>query len=328
MRTVTGERAPVLGKEKLQLNIGALEVQHEMWVADITDDCILGTDFLEPRGCLVDFKDGKLLVDTEEIPFVKSDSQSEPSCCRVLLKERVDVPPRSETVVTAKVEGTLGAAKWGLVEAGATTCRAADGVLIRRALVNLESEFIPLRLMNVSDSPHRIKKGTELAICEPVCGVSISEEVGDGLGNVKRTQAGTKLPDHVRELYEKSIIGLDENQKKMLFNLLCEFSGLFSQGSHDLGRTDLVKHHINTGTVTPVRQPPRRFPLAKREEADRAIEEMKADGIVDLTLPIGSRRGQSLPFVNQCVASPSVRRSGMVWATLRGLKQGQSCQIM
>ena len=134
--------------------------------------------------------------------------------------------------------------------------------------------------MNISESPHQIKKGTELAICEPVCSVSISDEVRDGVGNVKRTQAGAKLPDHVRELYERSIVGLDETQEKMLYNLLCEFSGLFSQGSHDLGRTDLVKHHINTG-ATPARKPSQRFPLEKGEEADRALEEMKADGIVE-----------------------------------------------
>ena len=83
------------------------------------------------------------------------------------------------------------------------------------------------------------------------------------------------------DLYERRIIGLDATQKKTLYNnLLCEFSGLFSQGSHDLGRTDLVKHHINTGTAAPVRQPPWRFPLAKREEA---IEEMKVDGIIELS---------------------------------------------
>ena len=38
--------------------------------------------------------------------------------------------------------------------------------------------------MNVSDHPHRIKKGTELAVCEPVCGVSIRDDLGDGVGNV------------------------------------------------------------------------------------------------------------------------------------------------
>jgi hypothetical protein len=45
-------------EEKMQLTIGTLQIQHEMWIADITDDCILETDFLEPHGCLVDFKDG------------------------------------------------------------------------------------------------------------------------------------------------------------------------------------------------------------------------------------------------------------------------------
>ena len=71
----------------------------------------------------------------------------------------------------------------------------------------------------------------------------------------------------MRELYEKSIVGLDITQK-MLYNW--NFL-VFSQGSHDLGRTDLVKHHINTGTAAPVRQPPQRFPFAKRKEADKAI---------------------------------------------------------
>ena len=265
----------------MQLTIGTLQVQHEMWMADITDDCILGTDFLEPHGCLVDFRESKLLVGTEEVPFVKSCSQPEPHCSRVLLMECVDVPPRSERVVMARVEGSWRAAKWGLLEPGTASSKAADGVLIARTLVNLEKEDVPLRLMNVSDHPHRIKKGTELAVCEPVCGVSISGDGGDGSYSVRRAQVETELPNHVRELYEKSIIGLDDTQRKALYNLLCEFSDLFSQGSHDLGRTDLVKHGINTGTAVPVRQPPRRLPLAKREEAEKAIRDMKGDGIIE-----------------------------------------------
>ena len=231
----------IQGREKLQLTIGALKVQHGMWVADITDDCILGADFLEPYGCLVVFRDNKLLIGSEEIPFVKWCSQSEPSCCRVLLKECVDVPPRSETVVTARIEGSLGVAKWGLLEPGTVSSRAADGVLIGRTLVNLENEDIPLRLMNLSDLPHRIKKGTELAVCEPVCGVSTSDNYRESAGCAMRPQVETEIPNHLRELHERSIIGLDESQKEMLHNLLCEFSNLFSQGSHDLGRTDLVK---------------------------------------------------------------------------------------
>ena len=90
------------------------------------------TDFLESHGCLVDFRDSKLPVGSEENPFVKLCTQSEPSCCRVLLKEYVDVPPRSEKVESARVEGPLEAAKWGLLEPGAVTSQVANGVWIGR----------------------------------------------------------------------------------------------------------------------------------------------------------------------------------------------------
>ena len=74
-----------------------------------------------------------------------------------------------------------GAVKCGLIEPGAANCRAVDGVLIGRTPVNLENKYVPLQLMNISDFPHRIKKGTELAVCEPVCGVSISDDNGDAM---------------------------------------------------------------------------------------------------------------------------------------------------
>jgi hypothetical protein len=54
--------------------------------------------------------------------------------------------------------------------------------------------------MNISDYPHRIKKRTELAVFEPVCGVSIRNGPGDGVGSVNRAQADMKLRNHVKML--------------------------------------------------------------------------------------------------------------------------------
>jgi hypothetical protein len=54
--------------------------------------------------------------------------------------ECVDVPPHSEIVVAARVDRSVGAAKWGLLEPGAATSRAADEVLIGRTLVDLEKK--------------------------------------------------------------------------------------------------------------------------------------------------------------------------------------------
>ncbi len=63
--------------------------------------------------------------------------------------------------------------------------------------------------------------------------------------------------------------------------MLCEFSDLFSQGRHDLWKTDVIQHWINTGDAAPLRQPPRRMPLAKRREVEQAVEEMHNTGVIE-----------------------------------------------
>ena len=45
MSTVTGEKAPINGRGRLTLEIGGLQMSHDVVVADIKDECIMGTDF-------------------------------------------------------------------------------------------------------------------------------------------------------------------------------------------------------------------------------------------------------------------------------------------
>ena len=56
---------------------------------------------------------------------------------------------------------------------------------------------------------------------------------------------------------------------------------MFSKSSSDVGRTDIVQHRIDTGTARPLKQPPRRLPLAKRDVACQAIEDMQREGIIE-----------------------------------------------
>ena len=74
--------------------------------------------------------------------------------------------------------------------------------------------------------------------------------------------AGTtnRLPNHMRDLYERSVVGL---------------------GPQDSGCTDLVQHHIHTGQTPPIRQPPRRLPLSRREEAEMAIQDKHTQGVIE-----------------------------------------------
>ena len=57
LRTVTGETAPVRGTCTDDIAIGSFCTSHTLWVADITDECIIGLDFLRKHDGLVDLRD-------------------------------------------------------------------------------------------------------------------------------------------------------------------------------------------------------------------------------------------------------------------------------
>ena len=48
------------------------------------------------------------------------------------------------------------------------------------------------------------------------------------------------LPEHLVDLFDRSVEFLDEGQQTKVKSFLCEFQDVFAVGDHDLGRTGLV----------------------------------------------------------------------------------------
>ena len=63
-------------------------IPHQMWVADTTDECVLGLDFLEHHGCQVDLKQGILLVAEEEVPLQQQRKIQSPPAAESLHRTR------------------------------------------------------------------------------------------------------------------------------------------------------------------------------------------------------------------------------------------------
>ena len=55
------------------------------------------------------------------------------------------------------------------------------------------------------------------------------------------------LPDHLEDLYSRSVKVLSEQEAGEVKLLLTNFQDIFSKGSHDLGCFSEIKHTINTG---------------------------------------------------------------------------------
>ena len=176
-----------------------------------------------------------------------------------------------------------------------------------RTLVDLEQPTVPVRMLNLSEKQQRIKSGVAVAVCASVQSV-LSKDAD------KIEHSSQALPDHLRDLYSRSVDGLNPERRTQICKLLCEFSDVFSKGPQDLGRTDVIQHRINTQDAVPIRQPPRRLPLAKQQEATPAIEEMRRDGVIEPSVS---------PWAAPIVL---VRKKGRKHPLLRRLQEAQQRQ--
>ncbi|KAK2894334.1 hypothetical protein Q8A73_016818, partial [Channa argus] len=65
--TVTGEKTVMPGKKLLPVVVGAQQISHEFWLADIRDDCIVGLDLLARWGACVDVPGSSICLGAETI---------------------------------------------------------------------------------------------------------------------------------------------------------------------------------------------------------------------------------------------------------------------
>ena len=96
-----------------------------------------------------------------------------------------------------------------------------------------------------------------------------------------------ELPPHLKDLYTRSTANVNVEEAQEV-HLLCEFADVFSKGPGAFGRTDLVEHRIDTGDTAPIHQPPRRLPLSKKEEAERAVQDMRSHSAITECMVISS----------------------------------------
>lgn len=71
------------------------------------------------------------------------------------------------------------------------------------------------------------------------------------------------------------------SQAKQVRKLLADNGDVFARFKGDLGRTDLVQHQINTGDARPIRQAPRSLLIHKKEEAEKELEKMLNQDVVE-----------------------------------------------
>lgn len=265
LSTATGQRIPVRGEMKITVKLGERVYRHNVIVADILDDCIIGLDFLQNYQCNIDMKYGTLKCGREEIP-IKGGATGKVYCLR-----NTKIPPRAQTLIPIRLPECKGGEprRCAVVE----KLEKETSWLPARTLVGPTQEtFMPV--LNPTNEEIMIKKGTSVGLCEEISWLRTCSNFS---GNVTKECKD----EQISKLLEDCQQDLTRTQRERASNLLVNYLDLFSKGDNDIGRTSLVKHTINTGDEIPIRQRPRQVPLAREHEVEGMILDMEKNNVIE-----------------------------------------------
>ena len=111
------------------------------------------------------------------------------------------------------------------------------------------------------------------------------------------------VPPHLQTLFEKATTKQSKAEQRAINQLLNSFHDVFSRDEFDLGKTHLVRHHIEMGETAPVKLPPWHISLAFADEDHKELEKLKRRGVMQ---PSTSPRAVPLVMVWTCCGAPQM----------------------
>ena len=310
--TASGADLPLLGECVLHFRVGDYPTSVKVVVTEALTEFILGIDWLQSNKCTWDFANNRFAVKGHEAKIL--DKHSKKAVRRLYVDEDTDVPARCQrnVKVMATMETLKTSGSW------AVKPRAVDReMLVASSVFDGPGLSTVIRVINLSEKTRRLRKGFFITDSEPVELISCetgsekasledtSYECGPGYSLCSMTKepvTGTTGPveklvekpvaiagvtdkdtDHLKELFDSLKETLPDMKRRKAERFLQDHSDVFSKSEYDLGRTDLIKHTIDTGTNKPFKQQLRRHPMAYLPIIDEHVEEMVAHGIVEPT---------------------------------------------
>ena len=268
-----GAGVRIRGCADVEFKIGGCNLRVPVIVSDVKCG-ILGMDVLERIKAIIDF--GRCQLGTEEGIVHLLSRKGEKLRVRVCASRDVTIPAKHQVCMPADVSGSTrdGLGLVEPLEGLESSSLFGKGLMVGRGVVSPGDGVVPISVINASDKPYTVKRGTVLAKMvrvgeEDVCGKGVGREATNG-----------ELPEYLEELAEKSTEGMVEEDREKVMALLIKYQDVFSSGEYDIGRTTLVKHSIDTGDARPIRQPLRRSGPVQRDETERQVKELLAKGMI------------------------------------------------
>ena len=266
----------VLGTVNLPIRLEERIADVEAVVSPDCDEPLLGHDWLEKYKAIIVVHEGTISIEGKKYKLMPR--LREPCICRVVTTETLEIPARSTAIVGSTLRICNIRAKtprpvyedW-MVESH----EVAKGVFVGRTLLPRKSDDLPVSVVNTTNETVTIEGGATIA---EAVKVNVPEEQCEVAEAPKRKKH--RDYSHLKPLLEGVSRDMTSLEKSQLWELLKTYADVFSCGKHDMGRTTLVSHRIDTGDAQPVRQKLRKQAWAHQDIIKSEREELSRTDVV------------------------------------------------
>ena len=243
---------------------------------------MLGVDFLVENKAIWNFESSSIKLGGKSYPLhPRFDGHQ--WCRRVVLQEHITIPARSEVNVPTTIQfhrlpTFADHGNWGTESVHVKT-----GLHVSRTLVPQDVwSDIPVRVMNVKEEPMMLKPGMIIANLQQVEVVDEVSSCDSDQTKLKQIDADYEsVPEYIQTLLDGVDDSISDDACLALRSVLTYHADVFSQNENDLGRTDIIMHHIATNNARPVRQSLRRHPPAHQEAISQHVDNMLKQGTIE-----------------------------------------------
>ena len=272
--SVDGSPLHVHGKAEVELCLaGECFKVETMVVSPLTSEAILGLDFLRKYKATISLGDEELFLAKGKLRVpLRSSTRKEKSTHPIRAVEEFHIPPRSEMIIMAQMSEPVNEGSWMVVSEWSDRPPAA----VARALVTPKWGKVPVRLLNPREESVTVGAGAAIATLELI------EQPSDSVvANIDVEQSDViENESLIQKLVDERANDLGDKQREAFLHLLLKYSDVFATSESDLGRTGELKHKIQTGDSSPIRQAVRRLPPPRRQEVQKLLCGMLKNKII------------------------------------------------
>ena len=280
IRDVNGNELSVLGSLDLEVKFKDSKYTFTVLVCDISQDAILGQDFLLKHVQKIDYQKLQVFIGNEILHCWTGGSVA--MTCRVTVKEVITLPPGSLKTIHIDIPNADKLSEAAIIEPSLKLMEK-QGVSILPGIINSGSNYHQVNVVNFCLQEKQLFPNMNLGSCRSL----LENPIDNTMHRCARVETenpckeNNNPPEHLQDLFERSSIYLNDEEGGRLKQLLLKNQDVFSRNKDDIGRAKGITHRIETGDAQPIRTAPRRLPIGKKTIEQQEVKKMLENGIIE-----------------------------------------------